>query len=1213
MILQPGEDHIVQVRFFPAAAGSQSCEFDLGSNDCPPVTLLGMGIDLQVPEGNHIGLYLDQEAQICQTPLTESGQIVYARILAVLPDLPPGGAVTAAEFRLDNLPENLGAPEGMWFVQWNTPLTIGNVEEGIALAFSGGGVPGPIVELGLMTFYSNDTVDWVGDDHVVTAMPSVGGALVIVDQDFNEQPVGGGTFTFNCTDPGGCDCYTAPPPLCQVSDSSLDFGVIPVGQSGLLSFNVSNQGEGTLIGYVSEDCEDFELVSGAGYFGLAQGQSISVQVRFQPEVAGAQTCVIELGTDDCPEVIAEGMGTTPMPICEVEPDSLLFGDIVVGTTRTELFAITNTGIGILSGFVSESCDDFSITNGAGAYNLTTGQIHTVIVEFAPPAAGDYDCVIDLGGEYCDAIPVMGSAHDPAPGCTLDPEALEFGDIALGTWVELDASIINTGDIALNGQATVAGPHFSVVDGEEAFELDPGESHDFTVRYEPQTIATHDTILETGLEWCAELPLSGMAHEPAPTCDLTPDALHYGEVNLGGFADLAFTIGNNGDGPLVGDVLLVDDHFEALLGGGPFSVDSGDEHLVGVRFAPQTYGPLSAVVELGAGICADVPLTGFGRNPVLAGDHIGLFGDMAGSVCSMDLLGGTPVDLYLLAVVPSFADSGITAWEFRLDNFDVLEDYAEVVVEWPFLEVQGDLATGVSFEYDEAVPGEIVPLGVLHVLPTGQVPSNLPLTVEQSDDGLQRRVDDHTGLGWDVSGGRFTVNCTDPDLCDCIDYETGICDLSDTELDFGTVSYGSTTFRDFTITNVGYGPLAGDLQVSGLYFHLDQGEGPFLLMPGEVLEATAFFQPGELGQFTGTITTGLEDCPEIALTGQGTSGGGGSPFIGMFEDLAATDCDIDTPVYTTASVYVSAILPAWLTAITAAEFRIDNYPDPTGPYFIITENWNTPLVIGDPDYGIALAFEPPIAGPVAVMGTIDFFTITDPGPDYWMMVEASLSSGNLVVVGTDYNEYWAHGGMFTFNCSTYYCDCSMATPVTLSSFLAEDLGGSSRIRWESETTGELEFRLFAVRDGLEWNVPYVETGPGTYQAEDGSVALSQPGEVEYRLFGRLPGDEWLLLRSENLEVEGISFPTRLLAAHPNPFNPQVTVPFSLKDPGRVKVSIYDVAGRLVTNLADAHFDRGEHSLVWKGRDDHGQGVGSGVYFVKMEAVGFGETQKLVLLR
>jgi len=36
-------------------------------------------------------------------------------------------------------------------------------------------------------------------------------------------------------------------------------------------------------------------------------------------------------------------------------------------------------------------------------------------------------------------------------------------------------------------------------------------------------------------------------------------------------------------------------------------------------------------------------------------------------------------------------------------------------------------------------------------------------------------------------------------------------------------------------------------------------------------------------------------------------------------------------------------------------------------------------------------------------------------------------------------------------------------------------------------------------------------------------------------------------------------------------------------------------------------------VWDGRDDRGREVGSGVYFCRMEAAGFDDTAKMVLLK
>ena len=56
-------------------------------------------------------------------------------------------------------------------------------------------------------------------------------------------------------------------------------------------------------------------------------------------------------------------------------------------------------------------------------------------------------------------------------------------------------------------------------------------------------------------------------------------------------------------------------------------------------------------------------------------------------------------------------------------------------------------------------------------------------------------------------------------------------------------------------------------------------------------------------------------------------------------------------------------------------------------------------------------------------------------------------------------------------------------------------------------------------------------------------------------------------------------------------------FSVAKSGRVQVSIYDVTGRKVRNLADRVFPAGEHSIQWDGTDDAGSRVARGVYFVR----------------
>jgi immune inhibitor A len=97
-----------------------------------------------------------------------------------------------------------------------------------------------------------------------------------------------------------------------------------------------------------------------------------------------------------------------------------------------------------------------------------------------------------------------------------------------------------------------------------------------------------------------------------------------------------------------------------------------------------------------------------------------------------------------------------------------------------------------------------------------------------------------------------------------------------------------------------------------------------------------------------------------------------------------------------------------------------------------------------------------------------------------------------------------------------------------------------------------------------------------------------------------------------ETPGV--PAKLLEAWPNPFNPYTTIRFWVgKDAGRVRLAVYDVAGRLVRTLADAPFTPGSHDVIWNGRDSRGREAASGTYICRMESDVACHTTKMVLLK
>ncbi|HEX7343076.1 MAG TPA: CARDB domain-containing protein [bacterium] len=99
-----------------------------------------------------------------------------------------------------------------------------------------------------------------------------------------------------------------------------------------------------------------------------------------------------------------------------------------------------------------------------------------------------------------------------------------------------------------------------------------------------------------------------------------------------------------------------------------------------------------------------------------------------------------------------------------------------------------------------------------------------------------------------------------------------------------------------------------------------------------------------------------------------------------------------------------------------------------------------------------------------------------------------------------------------------------------------------------------------------------------------------------------GVEWgppLTYLPQNLRIANI---------FPNPFNPEVTLRYEIAEPGVVILRVYDVAGRLVTVLADGFHPRGVWDVTWDGSN-----LAGGTYFAVLEGDGKQSVKALMLVK
>jgi hypothetical protein len=83
---------------------------------------------------------------------------------------------------------------------------------------------------------------------------------------------------------------------------------------------------------------------------------------------------------------------------------------------------------------------------------------------------------------------------------------------------------------------------------------------------------------------------------------------------------------------------------------------------------------------------------------------------------------------------------------------------------------------------------------------------------------------------------------------------------------------------------------------------------------------------------------------------------------------------------------------------------------------------------------------------------------------------------------------------------------------------------------------------------------------------------------------------------------------VLTNHPNPFNAQTTISYSLSRSGPVTLSIYNIIGQKVAILLDGFQPTGQHQALWDA-----SAFSSGIYFARLESKRQSENIKLILLK
>jgi hypothetical protein len=207
--------------------------------------------------------------------------------------------------------------------------------------------------------------------------------------------------------------------------------------------------------------------------------------------------------------------------------------------------------------------------------------------------------------------------------------------------------------------------------------------------------------------------------------------------------------------------------------------------------------------------------------------------------------------------------------------------------------------------------------------------------------------------------------------------------------------------------------------------------------------------------------------------------------------------------------------------------------------------------------------------------------------------------------------------------------TVPTPALTLGLTAEPVSGGVQLRWVLGSPGDESTALQLHSVALLRRA--ADEAPRALITLDGADARSSSSWTDVTALPQVAYRYWAVAQVNgipvaSLEVEAvrdapgsaIAHQTRLLPNVPNPFNPRTEIRFELARPGTVRLELFDAAGRLVRRVELPAQSTGRHTWTWRGEDDAGNPVGSGVYRVRLTADGGGaagaaDTRSITLVR
>ena len=766
----------------------------------------------------------------------------------------------------------------------------------------------------------------------------------------------------------------------NVNPLSLDFGNIVVGNSDTRLITLTNTG-GTNVNVASAPVTGTGFsTSGFAAQTLTPGGSMTFNALFTPGAAGAASGSITVNSDAVnPTVVVSlaGTGVAQVLTVSLNPSTINFGDVTVGSTANQTVTMTNTGnfnVNVTAANVTGT--GFSAV-GFVAQTLVPGQSATFTARFAPSATGAVAGNITLTSTATNNPSVSLSANGiptPVGTLTLSPTSINFGSVIVGNTVSQTVTLTNTGAASLTiTSAPVAGAGFSVTGLTLPLTLTVGQSSTFTARFAPGSagaVSGSVSLTSNASNTPTSVALSGTGVAQILTLSMSPSTINFGNVTVGNTANQTVTLTNTGNSNVNVTAATATGAGFSVVGFVAGTLTPGQSTTFTARFAPGVAGAVSGTLSLTSNAT---------NNPTVS---------LSGT--------GTPPPIGTLTLNPTSINFGSV-----IVGNTVSQSVTMTNTGTASLTISSSSVTGAGF----SVTGLTLPL---------------TLTVGQSSTFTARFAPGSAGA---VSGSVSLTSDASNSPASVALSGTGVAQVltlsaSPTSLNFGSVSVGSSSTQSVTVTNSGNSNVTiSSSSVTGAGFTISGLTLPLTLTPSQSTSFSVQFAPAASGAVSGSVSltsnasnspttvslSGTGATPTLTLTVSPTSINFGDVVVGSTAsqtvtllntgsgDVTVTAINVTGTGYSFTGVTPPLTLTPGQSATVTLQFAPAAAGTTTGTASVVSNATNSPSNIslsGNGTSGIPLSWDASISS--GVVGYNLYRATTTGGP--YVRLNASVIPG-----------------------------------------------------------------------------------------------------------------------------------------------------------------------------------------------------------------------------